>query len=158
MLMKYSANRLSLVIRTMLLMICCALFMPQNLQAEQKRSMDPGIRMATSMTLAITGMADPASQIQNLSNSERTALRGQGQRGNIASSGSRTTITSPGKRNHQEWFCLDDTSPAALPGTPPLPSFFFSCSKESFSFSVLLPDSHGHIHWFALAPPTSHCA
>lgn len=156
--MKHSADRLSFVIRTMLLMICCALFMPQNLQAEQARSMDAGIRMATSMTLAITGVADPASQIQNLANGERTALRGQGQRSGIASSGSRTSITSPGKRSQQEWFCLDDAPPAALPGTPPLPSFFFSCSKESFSFSVLLPDSHGHLLWYALAPPTSHCA
>jgi hypothetical protein len=151
--MKYSASRLSFVIRIMLLMICCALFMPQNLHASQKQSMDPGIRMAT-MTLAITAAADPSSQLQNLSSSDRTALRGQGQRGGFASSGQRTSISSPGKRSHQEWFCLDDASPATLPGTPPLPSFF-PCTKALFSFCALLPESHGHIHWFALAPPAS---
>lgn len=155
MLMKHSADRISYTIRIMFLIICCALFMPQNLQAGyQKSSMDPGIRMAT-MTLAITATGDPVSQLQNLSNSERTALRGQSQRGNLSSSGSRTSISSPGKRSQQDWFCLEDASPAALPGTPPLPSFFF-CTKDIFSFCVLLPESHGHILWFALAPPASH--
>ncbi len=151
--MKYRADRLSFVIRIMLLMICCALFMPQNIQAGQKQSMDPGIRMA-AMTLAITATSDPVSQLQNFSNGDRTTLRGQGQRSGIASSGQRTSISSPGKRSHQEWFCLDDASPASLPGTPPLPSFFPS-TKALFSFCSLLPESHGHIHWFALAPPAS---
>ena len=154
--MKSSAERLSLVIRTLLLMICCTLFMPQSLQAGSNKSFDSNVIRATSMTLAITAISDPASQLQQLSNGDSTALRGAGQRSGVNATGTRTSFSPTAKRQH-DWYSLDtdgDTA-AALPGLPPLPGSFSLCTKERFSFCVLPPESHGHILWFSLAPPAS---
>ena len=155
--MKSSAERVSLVIRTLLLVICCTLFLPQGLQAGPKRSMDSSVLRAASMTLAITGISNPVSQLQNLSSGDNTALRGSGQRTGFGSPGKRSSLSSPGKRDSHDWYCADtdEDSSILLPGLPPLPGSFSLCAKESFSFCTLPPESHGHILWFALAPPTS---
>ena len=153
--MKCTAERFSLVIRTLLLVICCTLFLPQGLQASQHKGMDSSVIRASAMTLAITAINNPTSHLQNLANGENTALRGPGQRTGFSSPGKRPLVSNPGKRNSHEGYVadIDDDSSAALPGLPPLPGSFSLCTKESFSFCVLPPESHGHIHWFALAPP-----
>ena len=141
-------------------MICCTLFLPQGLQAESKKSMDSQAFRAVSMTLAITGINNPVSQLQNLAAGEGAALRGPGQRTGFTHTGKRSSLSSSAKRDSFDWNCADsgDTSPAALPGLPPLPGTFSLCAKALFSFCVLPPESHGHIHWSALAPPSSHNA
>ena len=154
--MKSSAERLSLVIRTLLLMICCTLFMPQGLQAGTSKSFDSNAIRAASMTLAITAISNPAAQLQQLANGDSTALRGAGQRTGVNAAGKRTSFSSPGKRqNDGHSIDANGDSAAALPGLPPLPGSFSLCTKERFSFCVLPPESHGHIHWFSLAPPAS---
>ena len=145
--MKCTAERLSLVIRTLLLVICCTLFLPQGLQASQHKGMDSSVIRASAMTLAITAINNPTSHLQNLANGENTALRGPGQRTGFSSPGKRPLVSNPGKRHSHDGYSAD------LPGIPPLPSSFSLCAKESFSFCALPPESHGHIHWFALAPP-----
>ena len=153
--MKTPAERVSFVIRTLLLMICCTLFMPQGIQNSPRQAMDDSIR-ASAMTLAITGINDPVSQLQKLANSEGTSLRGPGHRPGTAASGKRTSFTSPGKRQHLDSYALDDdASPAILPSGTPLPGIFSLCAKEVFSFRLSLLDSHGHLLWYALAPPAS---
>jgi len=154
--MKTTAERVSLVIRTLLLVICCTLFLPQAHQGGSGKSMDGSAIRAASMTLAITSISDPSSQLQNFANGERSALRGSGQRSGVPSSGKRTSISSPGKEDGIGWYSLDtDDDSAALPGLPPLPGSFSLCAKERFSFCALPPESHGHLHWYALAPPSS---
>ena len=153
--MKSSAERVSLIIRTLLLVICCTLFLPQGLQAGSNKNIEDSAFRVASMTLAITGISNPSSQIQNLASGEGTALRNSGQRAGFGNSGQRTNISSPGKRDSLDWTYVDTDGDfyAALPDIPPAPGSFSLCTKESFSFCVLPPDSHGHIHWFALAPP-----
>ena len=153
--MKCTAERLSLIIRTLLLVICCTLFLPQGLQASQHKGMDSSVIRASAMTLAITAINNPTSHLQNLANGENTALRGPGQRTGFSSPGKRPLVSNPGKRHSHDGYTADadGDSSAVLPGLPPLPSSFSLCTKESFSFCALPPESHGHIHWFALAPP-----
>ncbi len=140
-----SAEKYALLFRTLLLIFCCTLFLPQGIHTEQRQALDDSIR-ADVMTLAISAVQNPVSQLQKLANGERTAMRGSGQR---------TGFTAAGKRDGHNDHCSDsDVSPAILPNIPPLPTSF-SCVKVPFSFRVLLPDSHGHIHWFSLAPPSS---
>ena len=74
--MKCTAERFSLVIRTLLLVICCTLFLPQGLQASQHKGMDSSVIRASAMTLAVTAINNPTSHLQNLANGENTALRG----------------------------------------------------------------------------------
>ena len=154
--MKSSAERVSLAIRTLLLVICCTLFLPQALQAKSSKTIEDSAFRAVSMTLAITGINNPSSQLQNLASGEGAALRGSGQRG-LGSSGARTTISSPGKRDQLDWVYIDTDGDfyAALPDEAPRPGSFSLCTKALFSFCVLPPESHGHIHWSALAPPAS---
>ena len=146
--MKSSAERVSLVIRTLLLVICCTLFLPQGLQASSGKDMESSALRAVSMTLAISGISNPASQLQNLASGEGTALRNSGQR---------TSLSSPGKRDSLDWTYVDTDGDfyAALPDVPPAPDSFFLCTKAQFSFCVLPPESHGHLHWYTLAPPAS---
>ena len=153
--MKWTAERLSLFIRTLLLVICCTLFLPQGLQASQHKGMDNSVIRASAMTLAITAINNPTSHLQNLANGENTALRGPGQRTGFSSPGKRPLVSNPGKKNSHNGYVadMDGDSSAVLPGVPPLPSSFSLCTKASFSFCALPPESHGHIHWFALAPP-----
>lgn len=143
--MTRTAERYALLFRTLLLVFCCTLFLPQGIQAEQRQSLDDSIR-AVSMTLALSAVHDPVSQLQKLASHESASLRGTSQR---------TGFNASGKRDGYGDISIDDDStPAVPPSLPPLPSSF-SCVKAPFSFRVLLPDSHGHIHWFSLAPPTS---
>ena len=155
--MKRSAERVSLIIRTLLLVICCTLFLPQGLQAGSDRHMEDSAFRAVSMTLAITGINNPSSLIQNLANGEGAALRNSGQRSGLSSSGQRTSFSSPGKRDRLDWIYVDTDGDyyAALPDIPPAPGSFPLCTKELFSFCVLPPESHGHLHWHTLAPPAS---
>ncbi len=155
--MKSSAERVSLVIRTLLLVICCTLFLPQGLQASSGKHIEDSAFRAVSMTLAITGINNPSSQIQNLANGEGAALRGPGQRTGLGTSGKRTSISSPGKRDSLDWIYVDADGDfyAALPDEPPHPGSFSLCTKALFSFCVLPPESHGHLHWHTLAPPAS---
>ena len=155
--MKSSAERVSLVIRALLLVICCTLFLPQGLQASSSKNMESSALRAVSMTLAVTGISNPSSQLQNLASGEGTALRNSGQRAGFGSSGQRTSLSSPGKRDSLDWTYVDTDGDfyAALPDVPPAPGSFSLCTKEQFSFCVLPPDSHGHLHWYTLAPPAS---
>ena len=155
--MKSSAERVSLVIRALLLVICCTLFLPQGLQASSGKHIEDRAFRAVSMTLAISGIYNPSSQLQNLANGETAALRSSGQRTGLNSSGQRTSLSSPGKRDSLDWTYVDADGDfyAALPDVPPSPGSFPLCTKEQFSFCVLPPDSHGHLHWYTLAPPAS---
>jgi len=139
-------------------MICCTLFMPQGVQEQKRNDMADTVRVA-SMTLAITGITNPVSQIQNLASAETATLRSSSPRSGVSLAGKRSNFSSPAKRNSLLWLSLDDdSSPAVLPVTPPLPSFY-PRAQESHTCCILLPEeSHGHIHWFALAPPTSFSA
>ena len=155
--MKSSAERISLVIRALLLVICCTLFLPQGLHAGSNKSIEDSAFRVASMTLAITGISNPSAQLQNLANGETEALRNSGQRTGLGSSGQRTSLSSPGKRDRLDWIYVDTDGDfyAALPDVPPAPGSFSLCTKEQFSFCVLPPDSHGHLHWYTLAPPAS---
>ena len=155
--MKRSAEKVSLIIRTLLLVICCTLFLPQGLQANSGRHIEDSAFRAFSMTLAISGISNPTSQLQNLASGEGTALRNSGQRAGFGSSGQRTSLSSPGKRDSLDWTYVDTDGDfyAALPDVPPAPDSFFLCTKAQFAFCVLPPDSHGHLHWHTLAPPAS---
>lgn len=153
--MKSSAEKLSLVIRTLLLVICCALFLPQNSRVESDKVLGDSSLRSASVVLAITGISNPASQLQQLANGESSALRASGQRTGVNAAGKRTSISSPGKRDRLDWVYIDDGGDffAALPDISPLPGAFLLCKKERFSFCALPPESHGHLLWNALAPP-----
>lgn len=155
--MKRSAEKVSLIIRTLLLVVCCTFFLPQGLQASDSKHLEDNAFRVASMTLAITGINNPSSQIQNLASGEGTALRNSGQRTGFGSSGQRTSLSSPGKRDSLDWTYVDADGDyyAALPDIPPAPGSFPLCTKEQFSFCALPPDSHGHLHWHTLAPPAS---
>ena len=133
--MMCATERTSLFIRTLLLMICCALFMPHTGHAVQKNETD-ATRLA-SMTFAVTGISNPVSQLKTLGNADGTSLR------------------SPGKHRQHSLSGPDGDAPAALPPFPALPGTSFLCAQEFFSARALPPVSHGRIHWRALAPPSS---
>ncbi len=133
--MKGTTNRVSLGIRIMLLMICCVLFMPPHGHAGESKEIQ-SFRMA-SLTLAVSGISNPVSQLKTFAESDGTSLR------------------SPGKRQQNASTGFDGgDAPAALPPTPPLPDFFL-CAQEYFDVPACPPESHGLIHWFSLAPPSS---
>lgn len=134
--MKGATERFSIGIRLMLLMICCVLLMPARGQADEHKEMD-SFRMS-SLTLAISGISNPVSQLKTFADSDGTSLR------------------SPGKRQQNASFGTDGGDcPAALPSVPPLPDFFLCCAQEHFEVRACPPESHGLIHWFSLAPPSS---
>ncbi|WP_294489242.1 hypothetical protein [uncultured Mailhella sp.] len=90
-----------------------------------------------SLTLAVSGISNPVSQLKTFAESDGTSLR------------------SPGKRQQNASTGFDGgDAPAALPPTPPLPDFFL-CAQEYFDVPACPPESHGLIHWFSLAPPSS---
>lgn len=133
--MSSATDRASFVVRILLLMICCALFMPAHSDAGDKNEME-SFRIA-SLTLAISGISNPVSQLKHFSDSDGTPLR------------------SPGKRQQNVFSGMDDNaSPALVPVVPPLPEFFL-CAQECFDACTFPPESHGLIHWFSLAPPAS---
>ena len=130
-----TTERFSIGIRIMLLMICCVLLMPMRGQADEHKEMD-SFRMS-SLTLAISGISNPVSQLKTFTDSDGSSLR------------------SPGKRQQNVTSGLDgDDAPAILPSMPPLPDFFL-CAQEHFEVHACPPESHGLIHWFSLAPPSS---
>ena len=133
--MKGTTEHISFGIRIMLLMICCVLLMPVKSQAGSKSDME-SFRGAT-LTLAVSGISNPVSQLKTFADSDGTSLRSPGKRQTSASSGPD-----------------DDGSPAALPSVPPLPDFFL-CAQEHFEVHACPPESHGLIHWFSLAPPST---
>ncbi len=133
--MKDVTDRASLGIRILLLMICCVLLMPARGQASDKNEME-SFRIA-SLTLAVSGISNPVSQLKTFADSDGSSLR------------------SPGKRQQNFSSGIDGgDTPAALPATPPLPDFFL-CAQEHFEVHACPPESHGLIHWFSLAPPAS---
>ena len=133
--MKGTTNRVSLGIRIMLLMICCVLFMPPHGHAGESKETQ-SFRMA-SLTLAVSGISNPVSQLKTFAESDGTSLR------------------SPGKRQQNASTGFDGgDAPAALPPTPPLPDVCL-CAQEYFDVPACPPESHGLIHWFSLAPPSS---
>ena len=133
--MKGATERFSIGIRLMLLMICCVLFMPPHGHAGESKETQ-SFRMA-SLTLAVSGISNPVSQLKTFAESDGTSLR------------------SPGKRQQNASTGFDGgDAPAALPPTPPLPDFFL-CAQEYFDVPACPPESHGLIHWFSLAPPSS---
>lgn len=110
--------------------------MPAHGEAGDKNEME-SFRIA-SLTLAISGISNPVSQLKHFSDSDGTPLRSPGKRQQNAFSGD-----------------MDDgASPALLPEVPPLPEFFL-CAEECFAARTFPPESHGLIHWFSLAPPAS---
>lgn len=133
--MKGVTEKFSIGIRIMLLMICCVLLMPARGQADEHKEMD-SFRIS-SLTLAISGISNPVSQLKTFADSDGTHLRSPGKRQTNTSSGSDGGV-----------------SPAALPPVPPLPEFFL-CAQEHFEVRACPPESHGLIHWFSLAPPSS---
>ncbi len=132
--MKGQADRVSIVIRIMILMICCVLFMPAHSHAGEKK--EAASFRAASLTLAVSGISNPVSQLKTFAESDGSSLRSPGKRQQNFSSGSD-----------------GGDSPAALPPTPPLPDFFL-CAQEHFDVPACPPESHGLIHWFSLAPPS----
>ena len=136
--MSSATYRASFGIRIMLLVLFCALFMPAHSEAGDKNEME-SFRIA-SLTLAISGISNPVSQLKHFSDSDGTSLR------------------SPGKRQQNASSDVDDNaSPVILPEVPPLPEFFL-CAQECFAARTSPPESHGLIHWFSLAPPSSRIA
>ena len=134
--MSSATDRASFVVRILLLMICCALFMPAHSDAGDNKNEMESFRIA-SLTLAISGISNPVSQLKHFSDSDGTPLR------------------SPGKRQQNAFSGMDDNaSPALVPVVPPLPEFFL-CAQECFDACTFPPESHGLIHWFSLAPPAS---
>ena len=133
--MTRTTDRLSLTVRIMLLMICCVLFMPARGQANEQK--DAESFRVSSLTLAVSGISNPVSQLKTFSDSDGSSLR------------------SPGKRQQNITSGVDGgDAPAALPPTPPLPDFFL-CAQEYFEVHACPPESHGLIHWYSLAPPSS---
>ena len=134
--MNSATVRVSLAIRILLLMVCCVLLMPAHAPAGEKNHELESFRVA-SLTLAISGISNPVSQLKHFSDSDGTSLR------------------SPGKRQQNASSDVDDNaSPVILPEVPPLPEFFL-CAQECFDACTFPPESHGLIHWFSLAPPAS---
>ena len=132
--MKDVTNRLSLSIRIMLLMICCVLIMPAKGQANDQKETE-SFRLV-SFTLAVSGISNPVSQLKTFSDSDGSSLR------------------SPGKRQQHFSSGVDGDTPVTLPSPPILPDFFL-CAQEHFEVPACPPESHGLIHWFSLAPPSS---
>ena len=130
--MKGTTEHISFGIRIMLLMICCVLLMPVKSQAGSKSDME-SFRGAT-LTLAVSGISNPVSQLKTFADSDGSSFR------------------SPGKRQQMTSGFDNGDTPAALPPTPPLPDFFL-CAQEHFEVHACPPESHGLIHWFSLAPP-----
>ena len=83
--MKGTTNRVSLGIRIMLLMICCVLFMPPHGHAGESKETQ-SFRMA-SLTLAVSGISNPVSQLKTFAESDGTSLRSPGKRQQNASTG-----------------------------------------------------------------------
>ena len=135
--MSYATDRINFVIRLLLLMICCALFMPHGVETGKKNVMDASIRTAT-MTLAITGINNPVAQLKTFAEPRLTAQN------------------SPAKRGQQPvQNSFDDTStPFTIPSEQPQPQAVLSSSALS-NQRASLPVSHGIFNWFALAPPAS---
>ena len=134
--MNSATARVSFAVRILLLMVCCALLMPAHAPAGEKNHELESFRVA-SLTLAISGISNPVSQLKTFSDTEGTSLR------------------SPGKRQQNAFSDPDDAdSPAILPSVPPLPEFFL-CAQDCFAARTFPPESHGLIHWYSLAPPAS---
>ena len=72
-------------IRIMLLMICCVLFMPPHGHAGESKETQ-SFRMA-SLTLAVSGISNPVSQLKTFAESDGTSLRSPGKRQQNASTG-----------------------------------------------------------------------
>jgi hypothetical protein len=134
--MKYVTSRIDFVIRILLLMVCCTLFIPQGVEAGKKNVMDASIRVQ-HMTLAITGITNPVSQLSTLAETRLTAQ------------------TSSAKRAHQPaQGSLDDTSsPISDSATQAQPEVALSLCAY-LSSRTPLPASRGLLTWFALAPPS----
>ena len=133
--MSSATYRASFGIRIMLLVLFCALFMPAHSEAGDKNEME-SFRIA-SLTLAVSGISNPASQLKTFADSDSSSLRSPGKRQQNVTSG-----------------CDGGDTPAVLPVVPPLPDFFL-CAQEHFELRSWPPESHGLIHWFSLAPPSS---
>ncbi|HJD96123.1 hypothetical protein [Mailhella massiliensis] len=135
--MKSANARAFFAVRILLLMICCALLMPAHAPAGEKQKNELESFRIASLTLAVSGISNPVSQLKTFSDTEGTSLR------------------SPGKRQSNSFSDPDDAdSPAVLPSVPPLPEFFL-CAEECFAARTFPPESHGLIHWYSLAPPAS---
>ena len=134
--MKYVTSRIDFVIRILLLMVCCTLFMPHGVEAGKKNVMDASIRVQ-HMTLAITGITNPVSQLNTLAETRLTAQ------------------TSSAKRTHQPaQGSLDDTSSSISDSDAQvLPEVALSLCAH-FPQRTSLPASRGLLNWFALAPPS----
>lgn len=132
-----TTERFSLLIRTLLLIICCVLIIPQASLANNKKGpLDAHISM-TTLTLAITGISNPISS-KTLLDNERSPLRSPGKRS------SSLTVDSPD----------DATLTVAVPSAPVLPQLVV-LESISFSRNILPLLSHQAYSWFALAPPAS---
>lgn len=130
-----ASNNISFCIRIMLLMICCVLFCPLKGQSSETHERE-SFRM-DSLTMAVSGISNPVSQLKTFNDTDGTSLRG------------------PGKRQQQFSSDFDGgDAPAMLPAVPPLPEFVL-CAEEHFELRAWPPESHGLIHWFSLAPPSS---
>ena len=130
-----ATTRASFCIRIMILMICCVLLCPLKGQSSETKERD-SFRIA-SLTLAVSGISNPVSQLKTFADSDGSSLRSPGKRQQNVTSG-----------------CDGGDTPAVLPVVPPLPDFFL-CAQEHFELRSWPPESHGLIHWFSLAPPSS---
>ncbi len=130
-----ATTRAPFCIRIMILMICCVLLCPLKGQSSETKERD-SFRIA-SLTLAVSGISNPASQLKTFADSDSSSLRSPGKRQQNVTSG-----------------CDGGDTPAVLPVVPPLPDFFL-CAQEHFELRSWPPESHGLIHWFSLAPPSS---
>ncbi len=130
-----ATNGISFNIRILILMVCCVLFLPLQGQSSEKNEME-SFRTAT-LAMAVSGISNPVSQLKTLADSDNTSLR------------------SPGKRQQNVSAGVDDgVTSASLPALPPLPEFRL-CAEKHFELRSRPPESHGLIHWFSLAPPSS---
>ena len=130
-----ATNSFSFGIRILILMICCVLLWPLKGQANEKSDME-SFRTA-SLTMAVSCISNPVSPLKSCTDSDNTSLR------------------SPGKRQQNVSAGFDDgVTSAALPELPPLPEFRL-CAEKHFDLHFRPLESHGLIHWFSLAPPSS---
>ena len=129
--MNLNTARFSLMIRIMILAVCCVLFQPQTGTFAKQNTLE--VIHSTSMTLAITGISNPVSSLKTLSESGEGSLR----------SSKRFSYVSPDREG------MHLALPVASLHLPDL--LFYGWASP---FSVFLPPlSRRTLSWFALAPP-----
>ena len=135
-----SAQRISFTLRLCLLIVCCALFLPQNFNIKQYRHTEENALRCASMPLAISAIENPLSSLLSLREQSSSLLRTTGKRNSLLKHSSAPSGPSDASCNEVE--------------QPSLPPILFA-ERLLGSVPTDLSFTRLPISWFALAPPSS---